>query len=91
VRDKLGASRVFVFDHNVRNATQEGLAVPSRQVHSDHTVNSAPRRVRDHLGADADDLLKQRFGIVNVWRPIRGQCRIRRWPCATRAASPTTI
>jgi len=72
VRDKLGASRVLVFDHNVRNATREGLAVPSRQVHNDHTVNSAPRRVRDHMGADADELLKHRFGIVNVWRPIRG-------------------
>src|SRR5690242_4111179 len=72
LRDKLGASRVFVFDHNVRNATREGLAQPSRQVHNDHTVNSAPRRVRDHLGADAEELLKHRFGIVNVWRPIRG-------------------
>ena len=51
LRDKLGASRVVVFDHNVRNATREGLAKPSRQVHNDHTVNSAPRRVRDHLGA----------------------------------------
>jgi len=70
LRDKLGANRVFVFDHNVRNATREGLAVPSRQVHNDHTVNSAPRRVRDHLGADAEELLKHRFGIVNVWRPI---------------------
>jgi len=29
VRDKLGASRVSVFDHNVRNATREGLPVPS--------------------------------------------------------------
>jgi len=46
VRDKLGASRVFVFDHNVRNATREGLAVPSRQVHNDHTVNSAPPGAR---------------------------------------------
>jgi hypothetical protein len=72
LRDKLGASRVFVFDHNVRNATREGLAVPSRQVHNDHTVNSAPRRVRDHMGAEAEELLKHRFGIVNVWRPIRG-------------------
>jgi hypothetical protein len=61
-----------VFDHNVRNATREGLAVPSRQVHNDHTVNSAPRRVRDHLGADAEELLKHRFGIVSVRRPIRG-------------------
>lgn len=72
LRDKLGASRVQVFDHNVRNATREGLAKPSRQVHNDHTVNSAPRRVRDHLGADAEELLKHRFGIVNVWRPVRG-------------------
>jgi hypothetical protein len=46
LRDRLGASRVFIFDHNVRNAARPGLAVPSRQVHNDHTVNSAPRRVR---------------------------------------------
>jgi hypothetical protein len=72
LREQLGASRVFVFDHNVRNAGRPGVAVPSRQVHNDHTVNSAPRRVRDHLGADADELLKHRFGVVNVWRPIRG-------------------
>ena len=57
LRDKLGASRVFVFDHNVRNASRAGLAQPSRQVHNDHTVNSAPRRVRDHMGADAEELL----------------------------------
>jgi hypothetical protein len=72
LRAKLGASRVIVFDHNVRNAARAGLAPPSRRVHNDHTVNSAPRRVRDHLGAEAGDLLKHRFGIVNVWRPIRG-------------------
>jgi hypothetical protein len=72
LRTTLGASRVCVFDHNVRNAARDGLAQPSRRVHNDHTVNSAPRRVRDHLGEEADDLLKQRFGIVNVWRPIRG-------------------
>lgn len=41
-------------------------------MHNDHTVNSAPRRVRDHLGGDALELLQGRFGIVNVWRPIRG-------------------
>ena len=56
LRDKLGASRVLVFDHNVRNATRQGPADPSRHVHNDHTVNSAPRRVRDHLGAEAEEL-----------------------------------
>jgi len=72
LRDVLGASRVAVFDHNVRNANRSGLAIPSRSVHNDHTVNSAPRRVRDHLGAEADELLKHRFGVVNFWRPIKG-------------------
>lgn len=72
LRDVTGASRVVVFDHNVRNASRAGLAVPSRSVHNDHTVNSAPRRVRDHLGDEAEELLKHRFGIINVWRPIKG-------------------
>jgi hypothetical protein len=72
LRDKLGASRVVAFDHNVRNGGRSDLPQPSRRVHNDHTINSAPRRVRDHLGADAEELLKHRFGIVNVWRPVRG-------------------
>jgi hypothetical protein len=72
LRDTLGASRVKIFDHTVRNATRGGAREPSRRVHNDHTLTSAPRRVRDHLGADAPELLKHRFGIVNVWRPIRG-------------------
>jgi hypothetical protein len=72
LHEKLGAARVFIFDHNMRNGARPDLAQPSRQVHNDHTVNSAPRRVRDHLGAEAEELLKHRFGVVNVWRPIRG-------------------
>jgi hypothetical protein len=72
LRHVLGASRVVVFDHNTRNAGVPGQSIPSRQVHNDHTVNSARRRVRDHLGAEAEELLKHRFGVVNVWRPIRG-------------------
>jgi hypothetical protein len=72
LRNTLGASRVFVFDHGVRNAGRPGAGMPVRRVHNDHTVISAPRRVRDHLGEDAPELLKHRFGIVNVWRPIRG-------------------
>jgi hypothetical protein len=72
LRDTLGASRVVVFDHNVRNGARADLPQPSRRVHNDHTLSSAPRRVRDHLGADAEELLKHRFGVINVWRPIRG-------------------
>jgi hypothetical protein len=72
LRDILGARRVFVFDHGVRNAGRRGGGTPSRRIHNDQNVNSAPERVRHHLGADAPELLKHRFGIVNVWRPIRG-------------------
>ena len=72
VKRVLGASRVAIFDHTVRNAARTDAREPSRRVHNDHTLNSAPRRVRDHLGAEATELLQHRFGIVNVWRPIRG-------------------
>jgi hypothetical protein len=72
LRDTLGARKVKIFDHTVRNAARAGAREPSRRVHNDHTETSAPRRVRDHLGAEAGELLKGRFGIVNVWRPIRG-------------------
>ncbi len=75
LRDTLGLARVFIFDHTVRNAgAPEGpqRREPARRVHNDQTAQSAQRRVRDHLGPDAEELLKHRFGIVNVWRPIRG-------------------
>jgi hypothetical protein len=72
LKRELGAHRVVIFDHTTRNGENPDAAQPSRRVHNDHTVNSAPRRVRDHLGAEAPELLKHRFGIVNVWRPIRG-------------------
>lgn len=72
LRGTLGARKVKIFDHTVRNAARAGAREPSRRVHNDHTVSSAPRRARDHLGDEAAELLKGRFGIVNVWRPIRG-------------------
>jgi hypothetical protein len=55
-----------VSDNHEMGPDQERLTTAA-----DDTVNAAPRRVRDHLGADAPDPLKHRFGIVNVWRPIR--------------------
>ena len=75
LRRTLGAARVVVFDHIVRNAVRfaEGKAKePVLRVHNDYTYRSAPNRVRDILGDDANELLRHRFAIVNVWRPIRG-------------------
>jgi hypothetical protein len=73
-----GASRVVVFDHTIRRripgATDRTAGIPRQpvpRVHNDYTVKSGPQRVRDLLGEDANDLLRRRFSVINVWRPIR--------------------
>ena len=42
-----------------------------RRAHNDYTEWSGPQRVRDLLPQEADDLLRRRFAIIQVWRPIR--------------------
>ncbi len=77
-----GARRVFVFDHTVRrrvpgveDRAAGALRQPVPRVHVDHTVTSGPQRVRDLLGDEAEELLRGRFEVVNLWRPIRGPLR----------------
>ena len=42
-----------------------------QRVHNDYTEWSGPQRLREILPDEADELLKRRFAIVQVWRPIR--------------------
>jgi len=78
VKKATGASRVLVFDHNVRNAAkaalaEDGVQNPVRFVHCDYTERSGPQRVRDLAPADeVETLLANRFAVVNVWKPICG-------------------
>lgn len=72
-----GATRVEVFDHNVRNKAlstepNPGVREPVRFAHNDYTESSGPQRVRDLFGAEADALLARRYAFINVWRPLRG-------------------
>jgi hypothetical protein len=72
-----GAARVVTFDHIVRNAAMaaikgSGIKVPAKRLHNDYTAWSSPKRVRDLMGEEAEELLKHRFAIINLWRPIRG-------------------
>ncbi len=73
-----GATRVVVFDHNVRCAEradrgESGVSSPVRSVHNDYTVTSGPQRVRDLVGGEsAEELIRHRFAVINVWRPITG-------------------
>ena len=71
-----GAVRAVAFDHIVRNAAMSAkdktIKIPAKRVHNDYTAWSAPQRVRDLMGEEAEELLKHRFAINNLWRPIRG-------------------
>lgn len=75
VKGATGASRVFVFDHNVRiddsdEALKKGTRGPSRNVHNDYTESSAHQRMKDMLPeTGAHD---GRFAFINAWRPLRG-------------------
>ncbi len=76
IKAESGARRVVVFDHTLRTADDElreskGIREVVRRVHNDYTEWSAPQRVRDILPDEAEELLKRRFAIIQVWRPIR--------------------
>jgi hypothetical protein len=76
VKAQIGASRVVVFDHTLRTADDDDREAREirevvRRVHNDYTEWSGPQRVRDLLPTDAAALLRRRFAIVQVWRPIR--------------------
>jgi hypothetical protein len=76
-----GADRVFIFDHTIRRripgSTDDriGPRQPVPRVHVDHTVKSGPQRVHELLPDEADELLRGRVQIINLWRPIRGPVR----------------
>ena len=77
VKDATGAARVLVFDHNVRcgpmaKRGESDVSGPVKYAHNDYTLKSGPQRVRDLLPAEAETLIKNRFAVINVWRPICG-------------------
>ena len=80
IADATGASRVFIFDHTTRrrvHGVQDRAPgtprQPATRVHVDHTAKSGPQRVRDFFGDEAaDELLRGRVQVINLWRPIRG-------------------
>ncbi|KAL8735301.1 MAG: hypothetical protein Q9181_002841 [Wetmoreana brouardii] len=69
-----GAKRVHLFDNTVR--LLGGNRPPVLRVHIDQTPAAAIGRVRTVLPDEADELLKSRLRIINVWRPLNGpvQC-----------------
>ena len=66
-----GVKKVVIFDHTIRRRFKDAPRQPVQQVHVDQTPGAAEVRVRRHLPAEeAEELLKGRYQIINVWRPI---------------------
>ncbi|KAF4609918.1 hypothetical protein D9613_010245 [Agrocybe pediades] len=76
IKKLTGASRVEIFDHTVRRRNPEqvdapGNRQPAPQAHVDQSAAAAVARVHRHLPeSEAPELLKKRFQIINLWRPI---------------------
>lgn len=72
LRDKIpGIKKVVIFDHTIRRRKKDAPRQPVQQVHVDQTPAAAEVRVRRHLPPhEADELVKGRYQIINVWRPI---------------------
>jgi hypothetical protein len=70
-----GGYRVHIFDHTVRASDpdlreQKNVREPATLVHNDYTSTSGFVCLQENLGADADELARGRFQIINVWRPL---------------------
>lgn len=77
VKRETGCVRVHIFDHTRRAGDEEtrttrNVKGPVRHVHNDYTDWSGPQRVRDMLPDEAEDLLRRRVQVVQVWRAVRG-------------------
>ncbi len=77
VKAETGCTRTFIFDHTRRAGTEEirearKVRGPVRHVHNDYTEWSGPERLRNMMGEEAEDLLKKRFQVIQVWRGTRG-------------------
>ena len=97
--DATGADLVINFDHNVRNAAraargEAGIRAPVPRTHNDFTLRSGPDRARRELdlrGLDPEILLRGRFAIVNLWRPIGRVVEKSPLALATRGRSHRTM
>lgn len=75
IKRESGATRVALFDHTLRSGDQSEretklIREPVVSAHNDYTEWSGPQRVRDLLPDEAEELLKKRFAIIQVWRAI---------------------
>ena len=90
-KTQAGVKKVVIFDHTIRRRKPDSPRQPVQQVHVDQTHGATIARVRRHIPEEeAEELLKGRYQIVNVWRPIENPASD--FPLAVidwRSTSPT--
>jgi hypothetical protein len=79
VKNVTGASKVHIFNHKVRRGPTQWHHLgfnnlknrgPVTKTHVDQSYRGAELRLRHDLPDIADQVLKKRYQIVNIWRPI---------------------
>ncbi|KAK7047103.1 hypothetical protein VNI00_006768 [Paramarasmius palmivorus] len=96
LKELTGASKVVLFDHTIRRRREGETGLdpqkrgPVPRVHVDQSSQAAHNRVRRHLPEEeAEERLKHRFQIINLWRPISHPALD--WPlavCDYRSVNP---
>lgn len=69
-----GSHKIIIFDHVVRRERKDSDKQPLHTAHADQTARAAEARVRLYVTDpnEAEELLKGRFRIINVWKPLVG-------------------
>ncbi|KAF1992998.1 hypothetical protein P154DRAFT_107421 [Amniculicola lignicola CBS 123094] len=79
LKEITGASHVRIFNHKVRRGPTQwhhlGLKNlanrgPVTRTHVDQSYTGAELRLRWEFPKEADELVKRRYQIINIWRPI---------------------
>ncbi len=95
VRTQTGAAKVVAFHYTLRSEASAPAARSYgavRRVHNDYTERSAVECVRAQMGEDAEDLLRRRYAIVQIWRSIAGPIEMMPLAlCDARTLSPADL
>ncbi|KAH9908283.1 hypothetical protein F4778DRAFT_342593 [Xylariomycetidae sp. FL2044] len=80
LKNVTGASRVLMWDHKVRRGPSNWHKLgdnnrnnrgPLYRAHVDQSYDGAEIVLRRHLPDEADELVKGRYQIINIWRPLK--------------------
>ncbi|MEH2311767.1 MAG: CmcJ/NvfI family oxidoreductase [Nostoc sp.] len=100
LKEVTGAQKVVIFDYTLRNAQRSssgeiGISEPIKRVHNDFTAKSGYTRARKELTArgvdNIDQLLQQRFALINFWRAIAPVYESPLAVCDAQSIAPTDL